>query len=70
MQLAPEYVLSPTCAPSRSHCRVQPLELHAGVGGGELPFGFDTLLTEEVTAWEAERNTKYAKADGQLTSAG
>ena len=31
-------------APSRSHCRVQPLQRHAGVGGGELPIGFDVFL--------------------------
>ena len=29
---------------SRSHCRVQPLQLHASVGGGELPIGFDMFL--------------------------
>ena len=26
--------------PSRSHCRVQPLQFHAGVSRGELPIGF------------------------------
>jgi hypothetical protein len=31
-------------APSLSHCRVQPLQLHAGVSGGELPIGFDMFL--------------------------
>jgi hypothetical protein len=35
-------------APSRSHCRVKPLQLHAGVGGGELPIGFDVLLVAAV----------------------
>ena len=31
-------------APSRSHCRVQPLQLYACVGGGEVPIGFDVFL--------------------------
>ena len=34
--------------PSRSHCRVQPLQLHAGVSGGELPIGFDMFLVAGI----------------------
>ena len=29
---------------SHSHCRIQPLQFHAGVGGGELPVGFGVVL--------------------------
>jgi NAD(P)-dependent dehydrogenase (short-subunit alcohol dehydrogenase family) len=29
---------------SRSYCWVQALQLHAGIGGGKLPVGFDKLL--------------------------
>jgi hypothetical protein len=29
---------------SRSHCGVQPLQLNAGVGGGELPIGLCVVL--------------------------
>ena len=32
-----------TTAASRSYRRVEPLELHAGIGGGELPVGFGVM---------------------------
>src|SRR5258708_2149082 len=34
--------------PSRSYCWVQPLQLHASVGGGELPVGLDVLFVAAV----------------------
>src|SRR5208282_2035888 len=30
--------------PSRSYCRIQPLQFYAGIGGGEVPIGFDMFL--------------------------
>ena len=34
--------------PSRSYCRIQPLQLHAGVGGGELPIGLDVVVVSAL----------------------
>jgi hypothetical protein len=33
---------------SRSYCRIQPLQLYAGVGSGELPVGFDMFFVTTV----------------------
>ena len=44
---APGPLVGPS-TPSRSHCRVQALQFHAGVSGGELPIGFDVLFVAAV----------------------
>src|ERR1700722_16883886 len=42
------FVENHTSTPSRSHCRVQPLQFHAGVSRGELPIGFGVLPVAAV----------------------
>jgi hypothetical protein len=37
------------------------------VSGSPIPD--KTALIEEIAAWEADRNTHHAKADGQFTTA-
>ena len=34
--------------PSRSYCGIQPLQFYAGIGGGEVPIGFDTFFVSAV----------------------
>ena len=33
---------------SRSYCGIQPLQFYAGIGGGEVPIGFDMFLVSAV----------------------
>jgi hypothetical protein len=37
-----------TSIPSRSYCRIQALQFYAGIGGGEVPIGFDLFFCSAV----------------------
>src|ERR1700722_20043927 len=47
---SPDFVCSQarSSAPSRSYCGIQPLQFYAGIGGGEVPIGFDMFFVLAV----------------------